>query len=76
MVRASSEREAVELRDLSFYGFKARVESNAAPGEYVKIDLPNIGLVRARISWSRGGHVGGAFPTLVDVRKCVASSEV
>jgi len=71
LVRASGERREVELRDLSFYGFKARAEIEAAPGEYVKLDLPNLGWVRARISWARDGHLGGAFPTAVDVRKCL-----
>lgn len=74
LVRASGEREEIELRDLSLYGFKAYATTGAAPGEYVKLDLPNLGLVRARISWSRDGYLGGAFPTAVDVRKCVPAA--
>lgn len=61
----------IEIKDLSFYGFSA---SGAVPvdrGSYVSVDLPAIGLVRARIAWIRGEMFGAVFPTAVDVRKCV-----
>jgi hypothetical protein len=76
MLRASGELQAMELRDLSFYGFKAQGDPLPAAGEYVKVDLPNIGAVRARVSWVRGGFFGGAFPTAVDVRKCLGKPEL
>ena len=60
----------VEIRNLSFHGFRAEACLPLSPGDYVSIDLPNIGLVRARIAWSREGRFGAVFPTAVDVRKC------
>jgi hypothetical protein len=61
----------IEINDLSFYGFSATGLLSVAAGSYVSVDLPAIGLVRARIAWVRGDLFGGVFPTAVDVRKCV-----
>jgi hypothetical protein len=61
----------IEIKDLSFYGFSATGVLPVEAGSYVSVDLPSIGLVRARIAWIRGGLFGGVFPTAVDVRKCV-----
>ena len=69
--RAGGVRQDIELRDLSFYGFQACGGDTPAAGEYVKVDLPNIGHVRARVSWVREGCFGGAFANVVDVRKCL-----
>jgi hypothetical protein len=68
----AGERQEVELRDLSFFGFKAKCAAAPKSGDYVKVDLPNLGAVRARVSWARNGFFGGAFATAVDVRKCLA----
>ena len=61
----------IEIKDLSFYGFSASGAVPVDAGSYVSVDLPAIGLVRARIAWIRGGTFGAVFPTAVDVRKCV-----
>jgi hypothetical protein len=61
----------IEIKDLSFYGFSATGTLAVHAGSYVSVDLPSIGLVRARIAWIRGGLFGAVFPTAVDVRKCV-----
>ena len=74
LIRSGGEALEVELRDLSFYGFKARAECACAPGDVVKLDLPPFGLVRARISWVKNGFFGGSFATAMDVRKCLAIS--
>ncbi len=71
LIRSGGQALEVELRDLSFYGFKARAEPACSPGDYVKLDLPPFGLVRARISWVKNGFFGGSFATAMDVRKCL-----
>jgi hypothetical protein len=76
LIRSGGEAVDVELCDLSFYGFRARAEPGCSAGDYVKLDLPHFGLVRARISWAKNGFVGGSFATAMDVRKCVAAATV
>ena len=61
----------VMIRDLSFWGFQAEAELELKEGEFVSVDLPNLGLVRARVAWSRGGKFAASFLAPVDVRKCV-----
>ena len=61
----------VEIRNLSFYGFRADGAPAVKHGDYVSIDLPRIGLVRARIAWAKDGRFGGIFSKAVDVRKCL-----
>jgi len=75
IVRSSGDRQSIELRDLSFYGLRARTEVLPPRGDYVKLDLPGIGIVRAKVSWAKDGFFGAAFATAVDVRKCVAAFE-
>lgn len=65
------EAASVQIRNLSFYGFRADGELDVKHGEFVSIDLPKIGLVRARIAWAKDGRMGGIFCKAVDVRKCV-----
>ena len=74
LIRSGGEALMIELRDLSFYGFKARSEAACSPGDYVKLDLPPFGLVRARITWVEEACFGGSFATAVDVRKCLAAA--
>ena len=61
----------VTIRDLSFWGFKADTAAELREGEHVWIDLPNLGLTRARVAWAGDGRFAGAFLKAVDVRKCV-----
>lgn len=74
LIRNGGQTVHVELRDLSFYGFKASAEPAFSPGEYVKLYLPPFGLVRARVTWAKVGSFGAAFATAVDVRKCLAAA--
>jgi hypothetical protein len=61
----------VHIRNLSFYGFRADGALPLKHGDYVSVDLPNLGLVRARIAWCKEDRFGAVFPTAIDVRKCV-----
>ena len=62
----------VQISNLSFYGFRADGAPPLMRGDYVSIDLPNLGLVRARIAWSADSRFGAVFPTAIDVRKCMS----
>jgi hypothetical protein len=64
----------VQIRNLSFYGFRADGSIPLKHGDYVSVDLPNLGLVRARIAWCKEDRFGAVFPTAIDVRKCVAKA--
>lgn len=64
----------VELENLSFSGFCARCEIELKPGDFVSIELREIGLVRARIAWCRDGRIGGAFFNPVDIRRSCAAA--
>jgi hypothetical protein len=74
LIRSGGQTIDIEIRDLSFYGFRASAEPAFAPGEYVKLYLPPFGLVRARVTWAKVGSFGGAFATAVDVRKCLSAA--
>ncbi len=67
---SSFEAAPVEIRNLSFYGFRADGGAALKHGDFVSIDLPRIGLVRARVAWAKEGRFGGIFSRAVDVRKC------
>ncbi len=64
----------VQLTNLSFGGFCATCEVELEPGDYVSIDLPDIGLVRAKVVWCHGGRLGGTFSAPVDIRRCSATA--
>ncbi|RHW18980.1 PilZ domain-containing protein [Sphingomonas gilva] len=49
------------VRDLSSGGFMAETDQQFIPGETARLQLPEIGYVSARVIWSTGGKVGGAF---------------
>ncbi|HEY9553610.1 PilZ domain-containing protein [Allosphingosinicella sp.] len=61
----------VRICNLSFRGFRAECEKPLTRGDFVSIDLPQIGLVRARIAWCQSGYVGGMFLKATDIRRCV-----
>lgn len=69
-------RAEVRIVNLSVYGFRASCDLPLEKGAYVSVDLPNIGLVRARVAWSQDGRVGAMFTKPVDVRRCLLSSQV
>lgn len=49
------------VRDLSASGFMAETDQEFIPGETARLQLPDIGFISARVVWSGGGKVGGAF---------------
>jgi len=51
----------VIVRNISPLGFKADVSGDFPPGCYVRLRLPGLGAVHARVVWARDGSVGGEF---------------
>jgi hypothetical protein len=66
----------VQLANLSFGGFCARCQVALEPGDFVSVDLPDIGLVRAKVAWCHDGRMGGAFFSPVDIRRSSATAAV
>jgi hypothetical protein len=64
----------VQLANLSFGGFCARCQLELVRGDFVSIDLPDIGLVRAQVAWCHDGMMGGAFFSPVDIRRSSATA--
>lgn len=64
----------VQLANLSFGGFCAICDLPLEPGDFVSIDLPDIGLVRAKVAWCRDGRMGGTFFSPVDIRRSSATA--
>lgn len=51
----------VVIRNLSEHGFMAETANEFEEGSFVRLRLPCVGTVLARIAWSKGGQVGGEF---------------
>lgn len=51
----------IVIVDLSEAGFKAHAASHIPPKSLVRLKVPGLGIVLARIVWSRGGTLGGEF---------------
>ena len=51
----------VVVRNLSESGFMAETRDDFGEGDYVRLKLPTIGTVLARVAWARDGTVGGEF---------------
>lgn len=47
--------------DLSENGFKAMATTHITPKSLVRLKVPGLGIVLARIVWSKGGVLGGEF---------------
>ena len=47
--------------DLSESGFKAHTANHIPPKSLVRLKVPGLGIVLARIVWSRNGDLGGEF---------------
>jgi hypothetical protein len=60
----------VVIRELSFTGFLGETEVALKEGDIISVGLPNIGLVRCVLKWSKEGRIAGAFRRPVDVRSC------
>ena len=53
--------EAVLLKDVSAYGAKVKGEAGLSIGSGVHIELPNIGVVAAKVIWVQSGLAGLRF---------------
>ena len=51
----------IVIVDLSESGFKAKAAERITPKSIVRLKVPGLGVVLARIIWSKGGHLGGEF---------------
>jgi hypothetical protein len=60
----------IVIRNLSFTGFNGDSDLPLKRGDIISVNLPNIGLVRATVKWSKDGKLAGAFHRPVDVRDC------
>lgn len=58
----------VTVVNLSPHGMMARSDTDIAPGEWLKVQLPVIGLVVAAVRWSLGGRIGCQFDRPIDPR--------
>lgn len=51
----------VVVTDISVSGFSARTGRHIPPGSIIRLKMACLGMVIARIVWSKDGDVGGAF---------------
>jgi hypothetical protein len=71
------EFKAVLLKDVSAHGAKVKGEAGLSLGCGVHIDLPNIGVVAARVIWVQSGLAGLRFelPIEPEVLRTAVSGE-
>lgn len=55
----------VIVRNISERGFMAETANDLIEGSYVRLRLPCVGTVVARIAWTQDGRVGGEFVNTV-----------
>lgn len=56
----------VLVRDISGEGFRAETRARFMPGSYVRLRIPGLGALHARIVWAKDDQVGGAFVNPVE----------
>ena len=61
-------REAVILLEISSVGFRASRPEHLAPGEAIKIEIPALGPIDARVTWVEGREFGGEYCDASDLR--------
>ncbi len=59
----------VVVTDISDSGFSARTGRHIPPGSIVRLKMAGLGMVIARIVWSKDGNVGGAFVNPVSTQR-------
>lgn len=83
--RRRAEREAVEvsttlrasghhgldvvIRNISTLGFMADADGEFEPGDQVRVRLPSLGTVSARVAWTRESQIGAEFEQEIDLHK-------
>lgn len=56
----------VTVVNLSPHGMMARSDTDIVAGEWLKVQLPVIGIVAAAVRWSLGGRIGCQFDRPID----------
>jgi hypothetical protein len=51
----------VSLSDLSLEGFQAELGAYVSPETIVRLNLPRIGMVLAKVIWAKQGKIGARF---------------
>lgn len=64
------QRVAIVIEDISFGGVSATSDADLRSGMPISVEVPTIGLVRAKVMWTDGRRFGASFLKPVDVRKC------
>jgi hypothetical protein len=59
----------VVIRNISTLGFMADVSAEFEPGDQVRVRLPSLGTVAARVAWAREGQIGAEFETEIDLQR-------
>ena len=54
--------------NLSPHGMMARIDTDIAAGEWMRVHLPVVGLITAAVRWSLGGRMGCQFDRSIDPR--------
>lgn len=73
-LRAAGTSATVLVHNLSSTGFEAECVTRLKAGARVRINLPGLGDVDARITASRRGTLAGAFLRPIDLAQCVAAA--
>lgn len=73
-LRAAGASATVLVHDLSSTGFEAECIAKFRPGSKVRITLPGLGDVDARIRSARRGVLTAAFDAPIDLASCVAAA--
>ena len=58
----------VTVVNLSPHGMMARSDIDIVAGEWLKVQLPVVGIVSAAVRWSLGGRIGCQFDRPIDPR--------
>lgn len=53
--------------NISPQGLMARCEDPLAAGNRIRVRLPEVGAIEARVRWSLGGRLGCEFPEPIDL---------
>jgi hypothetical protein len=70
VLSAGDRRVEVSIFDLSGEGFGATGLPEARQGALISLMLPEIGLIPARIVWTRSDRFGAHFLRPIDLRNC------
>ncbi|MDT9599019.1 hypothetical protein [Sphingosinicella rhizophila] len=64
---SARESVLVEVEDLSIYGLRASGRISLRRGDWVSIEVPELGPVTARIAWTKNDRFGAVFRDRIDI---------